>query len=268
MYKHYILDKSIKSIMVCGDLHGNFNLLRYKIRESQINNSVIIIAGDCGFGFEKKEYYKLQYGKMKKVLFKQNVQVMFVRGNHDDKSYFDGEKINFEKFIAIPDYSVITFDNEDNPRNILCVGGATSIDRKWRIREQSKYTSGKKLYWEDEFPVYNSETLNKIKDDGLEISALITHTSPSFAPLTDKNGIQSFIAFDPSLSEDVNYERLTLTKIYDHLIKKDNHPLKINVYGHFHQHNLFYSDEDVKFIMLDCVGEHNNSWDIYQIRFE
>ena len=264
MYKQYIIDKTYKSIMVCGDLHGLFGLLKYKIKESNLTDSLIIVAGDCGFGFEKEQYYQQEHKKMLKILRSQNVIVMFVRGNHDDKSFFDGEKINFERFIAIPDYSVIQFNN----KNILCIGGATSIDRRWRINEQSKYTNGKKLYWPDEFPIYEEEILDEIKNDNLDISVLITHTSPHFAPLTDKNGIEHFIKFDNNLLEDVNHERLTMTKIYDHLVKKDKHPLKMNIYGHFHQHILSYSEEDVKFIMLDMFGGHNNSWDIYPIRFE
>jgi len=267
MYKKYEIDESIKSVYCIGDIHGAFDLVKYKIRESEITDSLIIVAGDCGFGFEKDQYYHDKYKKMKKVLDKNNVRIMFIRGNHDDKSFFDGERIKFDRFICVPDYCVINFHNDDNPFNILCIGGATSIDRRWRINEQSKYTNGKKLYWEDEFPVYEETILDQIKNDGIEISVLVTHTSPSFAPLTDKNGIQNFIQFDKNLHEDVNYERMTMTKIYDHLVKKDKHPLKLNVYGHFHQHVLSYSEEDVKFMMLDCVGEYNNSWDIYPIRF-
>ena len=267
MYKTYNIDETITDIYVVGDLHGLFPTFKYKIRESEIKNGLIIVAGDCGFGFEKEEFYRQVYNKMKKVLLGQNVHIVFVRGNHDDKSYFDGEKINFPNFLAVPDYSVLKFNHGDISRNILCVGGATSIDRRWRIRENTQYTNGKKSYWADEFPVYEPEILNEIKNDGINIDIVVTHSSPSFAPLTDKNGIQNFIAFDPSLTEDINYERLTLTKLYDHLVKQDKHPVKLWLYGHFHQHVLSYSEEDVKFIMLDIFSESRNCWDIYPIRF-
>lgn len=257
MYKHYTFNIDPKSVYVIGDLHGYWRLLEYKIKNSDISDSVIIVAGDCGFGFEKPAFYEQTYNKIKRTLYKQNITIIFVRGNHDDPEYFDGEKINWEKFIAVPDYSVLTFDL-NNKSNILCVGGAISVDRLWRIQKELK--SDNRLYWNDEIPVYKPEILDNIKEDEVLIDAIVTHTSPSFAPLKDK----SFIVYDRSLVEDISYERLTMTQIYDHIIK-DKHPLKIWIYAHFHQHCLSYSEEDVKFIMLDCVGTHNNSWDIYQI---
>lgn len=265
MYKHYNIDKTIKSVMVCGDLHGLFSLLKFKIRETNITDSLVIIAGDCGFGFENDQYYYDEYKKMKKTLNAQNIQIMFVRGNHDDKSFFDGEKINFNRFVAMPDYSVITFFDNEIPYNILCVGGAISIDRRYRKKEELKYTNGKKFYWEDEYPIYEEEILNEIKNDGIEISVLITHSAPNFAPLFSKDGIQDFVYYDNELVGDIDNERLTLTKVYDHLIK-DKHPLKINVYGHFHRHMVSYSNDNVKMVMLDMFSNRSNSWDIFEIK--
>lgn len=266
MYTSYKFNIDAKSSYCIGDSHGNWGLLKYKIRESGIKDAVLIVAGDCGFGFEKEGYYKQQYNSMKKVLKGQNVTVVFVRGNHDDPKYFDGEKINFEFWKAVPDYSVISLN--DN-HNILCVGGAISVDRFQRIIEDNKnanrYGSNIKSYWEDEFPVYKAEILDKINEYGISVNTVITHSSPNFAPLTDKNGIQTFITYDKDLIKDIDRERLVMTQIYDHLIKKDKHPVKLWVHGHFHQHSLFYSDEDVKIIMLDCLERRNNSWDIYPI---
>ena len=47
-----------KSIVVCGDIHGEFNAVIYKLCiQYQITDTVLIIAGDCGFGFDKPGYY-------------------------------------------------------------------------------------------------------------------------------------------------------------------------------------------------------------------
>ena len=47
-----------KSIVVCGDIHGEFNAVIYKLCiQYQMTDTVLIIAGDCGFGFEKPGYY-------------------------------------------------------------------------------------------------------------------------------------------------------------------------------------------------------------------
>lgn len=267
MYKRYNFDKSYSSLMVCGDLHGNFQLLKYKLRDSKITDTVVIIAGDCGFGFEKEQHYRNEYNRLKNVLTEQNIQVVFVRGNHDDKVMFTYETINYPNFITVPDYSVVTITTEnDVQKNILCVGGAISIDRLWRKQEENK--SGKKTYWTDEIPIYSPEILDEIKKDGIVIDMVVSHSCPSFAPLTDKTGIDNWIIYDPALVEDIEYERMTMTHIYDHLVKQDQHPIKLWCYGHFHQHRLSYSEEEVKFIMLDCFEPKYMGWDAYTVYFE
>ena len=48
-----------KNIVVSGDIHGDFNLLVFKLCvQYQMKDTVLVVAGDCGFGFEKKEYYE------------------------------------------------------------------------------------------------------------------------------------------------------------------------------------------------------------------
>lgn len=263
-YNTYNLPEGINDVYVVGDCHGKFTLLLYKIKESKMTDSAIILAGDVGIGFEKPEYYKHIYNKMKKVLTDQNIHIYMLRGNHDDPEYFDGEKISFSNFVAIPDYSVISFiDSDKIKRNILCIGGAISIDRTWRKNQKW----GVKGYWENEFPVYKPEILNKIKEDGVLIEAVVTHTSPDFAPLEDKSGISGYLDNDDNLLKDIINERDILTKIYDHLVIGHKQPIKTWVYGHFHEHHTYYSSEGVKFLMLDMFISRNNSWDIIRLNF-
>ena len=259
------IENTIQHVAVVGDLHGKFNLLKYKIKQEKITNTVIIVAGDCGFGFEKEEYYKQTYNNLKKTLLEQNVCVIFVRGNHDDKKYFDGNRINFKNFIAVPDYSIISINTESGIKNILCVGGGISIDRTYRIENDRTYY--KKSYWVDEFPVYEPDSLNEISESGINIDIVVTHTAPDFAPLHDKNGIGSWLLEDVNLSDDLNKERETLTQIYNHIVKKDKHKVKKWFYGHFHEHHFTTSEENVDFIMLDMFIERNNVWDYYPIYF-
>ena len=43
-----------KCLVVCGDIHGDFNLLVNKVCvQYQLQDTVVIVAGDCGFGFPK-----------------------------------------------------------------------------------------------------------------------------------------------------------------------------------------------------------------------
>ena len=75
---------------------------------------MLIVAGDCGFGFEKKEYYEQMVRRNAKRMNQANNWIVFVRGNHDNPAYFDG--------------AILQACNH----TILCVGGAISIDRIYR----------------------------------------------------------------------------------------------------------------------------------------
>ena len=47
------------SIVISGDIHGDFNLLVNKVCvQYQMKDTLVIVAGDCGFGFERKGYYE------------------------------------------------------------------------------------------------------------------------------------------------------------------------------------------------------------------
>lgn len=117
-----------KGIVVSGDIHGDYEKLVYKCcLQCQMTDTLIIVAGDCGFGFNKPGYYDTIYQKVSSRLAKANNWIVFIRGNHDNPAYFDGQQVNYERWKAVPDYSVIKACGH----TILCVGGAISIDRTW-----------------------------------------------------------------------------------------------------------------------------------------
>ena len=78
-----------KSIVVSGYIHGDFKELVYKCCvQYGMTDTVIIVAGDCGFGFEKPGYYENLYTRCRERLAKGNNRLLFVRGNHDNLTYF------------------------------------------------------------------------------------------------------------------------------------------------------------------------------------
>ncbi len=83
------------SFFVCGDIHGEFRTLLYEIKRKKISNAIVLIAGDCGIGFEKREYYEQLYQKLSKTLQKLNCQLLLMRGNHDDPEYFEQRLIDY-----------------------------------------------------------------------------------------------------------------------------------------------------------------------------
>ena len=47
-----------KSVFVSGDIHGDFEILVYAMCECyDMHDTLVIVAGDCGFGFKKSEYF-------------------------------------------------------------------------------------------------------------------------------------------------------------------------------------------------------------------
>ena len=125
-----------KQVVVCGDIHGAFETMVFKTCvQYGMTDTLVIVAGDCGFGFERPNHYINLYNGLAGRLKKANNWIVFVRGNHDDPSYFQEEKICYERFRCVPDYSVIQACGLD----ILCVGGGVSIDRLPRQRDDARY---------------------------------------------------------------------------------------------------------------------------------
>ena len=236
-----VYNEILNNIYFIGDIHGEFQAIKIP----NLSDAIVIVCGDCGFGFHKNQYYTDIFPKLNKHCIKHNIKVYMFRGNHDDPSYFDGEKIKYSNIIAIPDYSVIVTPNH----NILCVGGAISVDRTWRLgcltwninsysffHNCSKAEAEQQVikgYWEDEPPVYKEEKLDKILEQ-YNIDIIATHTAPNYAfPRNDiyaKPGLERWLQKDENLSEDLDYERGVMDKIY-----KKVQP-KYWFYGHFHDH--------------------------------
>ena len=284
--KYY--DRSETKLFVCGDIHGKFkdffhrvktfidnssptdsddamfgNLVRF-IRKNKYNrphdsynNTTIIVCGDCGIGFNKEQYYIDLFNKYNETFSQSNTMILFVRGNHDDPSYFDGEKINFSHIKAIPDYSIVkTLDN-----TTLCVGGAISIDRIWRKQQENiinkyKKNNKKKLYWENENCEYNEAALNEIIDNKISIDSIISHSSPKFAQPQLKPNADKWFKIDKNLKQDIHQERKILENIYNFLTSK-NVKLKFWCHGHYHEF-IFSKKDDMSLISLpfdlECIS--------------
>ena len=255
-YKH-----DNQQIAIFADIHGEFDLLISKLKNTNnLSNSILICAGDIGVGFKNIEYYNKVFSTLNIVLCKMNSVLYCIRGNHDDPSYFSGDTINKSNVKLIKDYSVISVGD----KNILCVGGAVSIDRKYRISNYQRRLDSYMLlmqstledamehifpsYWENELPKYDEEKLNELSENGINISFVVTHTSPSFCYKSDKNGIEYWINNDSELNDDLTYERNQLDLILNKLIE-DGHMIEKWVYGHFHGHNEEEHD-NIKYIAL------------------
>lgn len=238
-----------KQVLVSGDIHGDFRGIVFKLCvQYGLTDTLLIVAGDCGFGFEKPGYYESIYNLVAGRLKKANNWIVFVRGNHDDPSYFNEEMVAFVRWRCVPDYSII----QACSHNILCVGGAVSIDRLQRQEENARRRERGHLqtavWWPDEAPVYDEDAIDFIPAE-YPIDTVITHTAPSFCELQHKQGLKSWSAMDPALIRDIDDERRIVDKIFNRL-REQEHPIKRWIYGHFHR-SWNGQREGVLFSMLD-----------------
>lgn len=230
-----------ENVIICGDIHGHLEVVYGNVFAEK---TLFIVAGDCGFGFCESNYYSYLYNsKMNRCLGKKGNTVLFLRGNHDDPAYFDGITFAKKRAICIPDYSIIkTADH-----NILCIGGAISVDRTWR-QEQMKYKP-QLLYWEKEPPIFDPAKIKEITKAKIAIDTVITHTCPTFCPPYSKNGIENWLILDKQLARDIETERNTMDKIWNEL-KQQNHPVRQWWYGHFHR-SAWLDHDNCYFRLLD-----------------
>lgn len=192
-----------------------------------VKGSLIVVLGDSGFGSTSEEKIIKFFTDKNKILAYNNVSIVFIRGNNDDPSYFDGEKIDFSNIKAVPDYSIL----ETKDKNILCVGGAISADRMWKM-EQEKRVS-KKLFWESEAPVFNPGLIKEAVDNFKHIDYVFSHSAPSFLNIgIDMSNIKDWEEKDKDLKKDIENERTCMDKVFETLRDNGSKPLFWG-FGHF-----------------------------------
>ena len=243
-----------RSIVVVGDIHGEFNKLIHKccIRY-KCKHTLIVVAGDCGVGFEREGYYDYVYERNRRFLTNANCWLVLVRGNHDNPLYFNSvRRIQHKRFMTVPDYSVLTACGHA----ILCVGGAISLDRV--MRKNSPYYHPFRLdeplrpnvYWPGEPPYFEETALDEI-NERFAIDVVVTHTAPARCERIVKLGLYYFSVDDDDLLTDVEEERRILDQLHDYLVAH-HHPVSQWFNGHFHQ-SFHYEYDGVMFVMLDIM---------------
>lgn len=241
---------NIDLLCFCGDIHGEFKTFLYEIKRQNITNAIIVICGDIGMGFHRPAYYEQELGKISKVLKSLNVYVVCVRGNHDDPAWFKTPELYSKQlsnympnWILVDDYDII----ESKFGNILCIGGARSVDKTWRIPG--------KTWWEGENIVkFDGYTLLDINQRCKNVDIIVSHSSPDFCGPLSKDGLQQWSIYDKDVITDCDNERKHLTFIFNEISKYHN--VKCWFYGHFH--NSYYTfhennHKDTRFYGLNIM---------------
>ena len=224
-------------ILYLGDLHGNFNVIHQYVKMYNIKDAHIIQVGDFGVGFNTLAKEKRMLEMYHPLLVKNNVTVWAIRGNHDYKPYFDNDPFGFTNIKLVPDYTVLNLEGN----NILCVGGAVSVDREWRYTKKQKLgifentTLGVESWWDDEVFVLDKDKIKDLKD----INIVVTHTAPHYCEPDNTFGFGPFVegivreTGDTELKTDLLVERQQVTDAFT--ILKMNNDIKLHIYGHFHK---------------------------------
>jgi predicted phosphodiesterase len=228
-------------IMYLGDIHGNFNLISQYIDRFNIKDTYIIQVGDFGVGFKSllKEKRELELYHTK--LVKNNVIVYAIRGNHDYKPYFDNDPFGFTNIKLVKDYTVLNLEG----KNILCIGGAVSVDRMMRKTKNQRegnfdILTGNENWWQDELFNWEDDKLVNLRN----INVVVTHTAPDYCVPDNSNGfgefVNGFFKNDTDLKLDLIDERRLMTLAFQTI--KMHNDIEFHYYGHFHRNDLITID--------------------------
>lgn len=173
-------------VYVCGDIHSNINISKLSTSEwpeqKELNeDDLLIILGDFGLFWAneqtKEEKYWLDW------LCKKKCTIVFIDGNHENHPVINSfpvenrwggnvhvcHKYNDRHIYHLMRGEVFTFDN----RTAFVMGGATSIDKKYR----TEYIS----WWSEETPNVSQWTHaeNNLNLYHNEVDFILTHTCPT-----------------------------------------------------------------------------------------
>lgn len=227
---------------ITGDINTSSKISNYVVKF--YNNSVIFIVGSIGFGTKTNEYYNSMIKILDEICSKNNIKVLFIRGNNDKTSFFTSDIINTDNVKAIPDYTIVKLSN----KNFLCVGGNLSFNREW------KKSSASAQYIEDEMPIFNQGFFNELKNNKDEsIDWVISNVSPSFSFPDKFDGLTNWFEKDKELQDDIESSRTVMDEIYTSLKKMKKKPVKW-VYGGYDSHNEDFR-ANIEFVSLSLSND-------------
>lgn len=166
------------SIYLTGDIHGNPSRLsqkNLKLLNIELNkNDVAIVLGDFGLPWQntKEEEYWINWMKSKPF------KILFIDGNHENFDILNQfEVINLyggkahilaDNIFHLMRGEVYSIEN----KTFFCFGGATSIDRWWRIEHES--------WWREEnfSDAEQQNALDNLDKHDYIVDYVLTHTGP------------------------------------------------------------------------------------------
>lgn len=183
------------NVFLTGDTHGSFiKIYEFCEKFNTTKDDLMIVAGDFGINYflnnkEKKEKYKLN-----------NLPITFliVRGNHEIRpeniSTYKEREWNGGVVYVEDDYPDLLFAKDGevyniNNHKVLCIGGAYSVDKFYRISTGNKWFCDEQLTKEERDTIFRNVY-------GRAFDYVITHTCPlkyvpteMFIPMVDQSTV-------------------------------------------------------------------------------
>lgn len=167
------------NIYITGDTHADFNKIFKLCNKYKTNkNDLMIVLGDAGINYYLNDYDYI----LKEELLNYPITLFCIHGNHEEipeniKTYksktFNGGIVYYEEkypnILFAKDGEVYSLNN----KSVLVIGGAYSIDKKYRI----KYGY---CWYETEQPNagIKKRVFEAIKNNNNDIDIVLSHTCP------------------------------------------------------------------------------------------
>lgn len=228
--------KSPETIAFSGDWHGNvswaLNAIRYAHREGA---DTILHVGDFGVWPNMQVFFKAVNTELTQL----DMTLYFVDGNHEHFPFLqtfplleNGFRQLRKRIFHIPRGHTWEWDGV----RFMGLGGAYSIDRQWRVLNQS---------WFEEELMNPREADEAILNGANGVDILLTHDVPVGVDIPLNNNLQI-----PEIALYESYEhRKLLGRVVDAV-----RPTLL-VHGHYHvQYVRYRKSSDTMILGLDCDG--------------
>jgi predicted phosphodiesterase len=226
----------MKNVLVMGDIHAEWGRVNILINKKHEEIGTILQCGDFGYwpNFHNKSgitgtgvrYTFDNYGLKNK-----GIPIYFCDGNHENHpALLEGDKELTNRNINYMKRG--TYLTLEDGRNVLFMGGAKSIDKKYRL-------AGHDWFPEESITERDIYALPDVK-----IDIVISHTCPKKFPITyERIGFHEF--------EDDNRDKL------DYVLTKYKPALWFC--GHFHKYQTGMT-KGCRWTALDMVGGGDKWW--------
>lgn len=230
-------------IAYAGDWHANTSWSVGAIEQARDKGAEIILhVGDYGYDFHPGFRQQIE-----EALTRAGIELWFVDGNHEDFSWLskvaigrDGRRQISEHVFHLPrgyrwEWSGVSF---------LAMGGAYSVDRRWRKLNVS--------WWQEE--TITDEQIEKAIADG-PVDVMISHDCPAGVDIPGLDKTSNLFPYQAIMQS--NEHRSQLRKVADAV-----RPREI-WHGHYHRRydalaNFGYGEVEVHGLDMDATSFEDN----------